>query len=138
MEVSYMFRFVLSGIIALVFIFGVSILVSWALRKLLKRSLRGSQKGIPLPDTFLGDGVYFGFKFVQYHASILLTGACLGLIIYLTVGRWIRPDLEWSFLASKGIANGLFFLGMVWGPGLALVACFIHGRKQMKTEEPSA
>lgn len=124
----------IAGIIAgaVVALLLLSALLGLALRWLLQRPLRpdsGSRSGFV-------DGIYFGYVYLKILLAAHMAGALGGILYYLAISPLLGgPPL--SFLVTKGIANGVFFLGWVWGPGIALIGTFIHAHRLWKRMEPS-
>ncbi len=104
-------------------------LVGLALRKLMRRPLRPATVMPGLGGNGFSDGVYYGICFVRYWTAFLFAGAVAGILLYLVSGRVFLPEADLGLRLSKGFMNGFFYVGVVWGPGLSLVLCFVRGHR---------
>ncbi len=76
------------------------------------------------------DGLFYGAQFLKYLLAAHIVGAIGGVLYYLAISPLLGETATPGFILQKGMANGVFFLGWVWGPGIALVGCFIRARRE--------
>ena len=76
------------------------------------------------------DGLFYGAQFLKYLLAAHVVGAIGGILYYLAISPLLGELATPGFILQKGVANGVFFLGWVWGPGIALVGCFIRARRE--------
>lgn len=99
------------------------------LRRLRQRPLRPVGMASWLGRSGFSDGLFYGLYFIKYWTALMLGGAVLGVATYLVMGPVFLPEGDWALRLSKGVANGIFFVGLVWGPGIALVSCFVKAHR---------
>lgn len=115
-------------------------LVGLGMRRLLGRPLRAGGSGAGDPGGFV-EGLQLTAVWLRNWLALALAGGVAGGLLYLAAGPWLAPGLGWGELGKKGAANGAFFLGLVWGPGLALVSLFFpppRGGRQAGAREGRA
>ena len=105
--------------------------LGYLFRRLLGRSLRPNSKD----GKGFRDGLYFGTQFLRYMLLAHVLGMIGGILYYTAISPLLGKTTDWVFILEKGVANGVFFLGWVWGPGISLVGCFIHARRLWNKEE---
>lgn len=103
-------------------------------RRLLRRPLRPHSRD----EVGYLDGIYFGTQFLKYLFVAHVLGALGGVLYYAAISPLLGEQADWMFILNKGVANGVFFLGWVWGPGISLVGCFIHAGRLWKREPSEA
>lgn len=109
-------------------------LLGFLIRRLLGRSLRPHSKDA----RGIEDGLYFGTQFLKFMLLAHVLGAIGGILYYAAISPLLGKTTDWIFILEKGVANGVFFLGWVWGPGISLVGCFIHARRLWNKAEKEA
>jgi len=125
------FFIILVSILALFLLSGI---VGVLLRALLRQPIRAGSG-----DTIgFVDGLYFGYVFLRYLLAAHVIGVVAGVLFYMAISPLMKADIPFSTIFNKGVANGVFFLGWVWGPGLALVGAFMHARKLRRREVEKA
>lgn len=71
----------------------------------------------------------YWIAFLLYYTAIILAiGSTVGAILFPTVGPFF-VDLPFFDLLKKGLWTGFRYSG-VWAGGVAIVLCFIRGRRQ--------
>lgn len=74
-------------------------------------------------------GLYWLASFFAYFVTIIFIGAVLGAISFALVGALTNPGLDLSYRLAKGVINGAQLAG-VWATGVALVLCFVQGKRR--------
>ena len=74
-------------------------------------------------------GLYWLASFFAYFVIVIFIGAVLGAVSFALVGALTNPDLDLSYRLAKGVINGAQLAG-VWATGIAIVLCFIQGRRR--------
>jgi hypothetical protein len=75
--------------------------------------------------------------FLAYGLLTVAAGAIVGTVGFLLLGKLFTPDLSFAELARHGLRMGSIYAG-VWAPGLAIVLCFMHGKRERDRERRRA
>jgi hypothetical protein len=69
------------------------------------------------------------FWFLAYALGIVALGAPAGAAAFALLGKLFVPEMSVGELALNGTRIGAILAG-VWAPGVAIVLCFIRGKKE--------
>jgi len=67
--------------------------------------------------------------FLLYALGIVAVGALTGGTVFLLLGKLFVPGETFSWLATTGLRVGAILSG-VWAPGVAIVLCFVRGKRE--------
>lgn len=68
-------------------------------------------------------------RFIGYTLGITAVGAVAGGLAFQIFGRLFVPEMTYAELSLSGLRVGAILAG-VWAPGVAIVLCFMWGKKQ--------
>lgn len=67
--------------------------------------------------------------FLLYAVGIVAIGAPTGAAVFLALGKLFVPEMTYGGLALAGLRVGAILSG-VWAPGVAIVLCFMRGKRE--------
>ncbi|MGJ3242899.1 MAG: hypothetical protein ACFE0O_08100 [Opitutales bacterium] len=88
--------------------------------------------------SYLKTGLGWVVSWALFWSITALVGGMVGALAYSLVAPFVVPDWSWSRRLAKGFVNGFFYLGVVWGPGLAIVLCFVRGHRRNRARRAAA
>lgn len=67
--------------------------------------------------------------FLYYVLGMVLIGALTGCLVFLVLGPLFLKESTLTEIALNGLKVGTILAG-IWAPGVAIVKCFILGKKE--------
>ncbi len=80
------------------------------------------------PHTAMVGVRWLGF-FLLYAVGIVAIGAPVGSLAFLALGKLFVPEMTFAELGLNGLRVGAILSG-VWAPGVAIVLCFMRGKRE--------